>query len=624
MKKIMPIIVTTTLTLIVLLSTSIFIIPSKDKVYALDKQEELVTQSNTSKLAQIAANKAKQEEIDRISIERSDSSNQAVIKEPSKILKAANLSKIESYSLTSEEGDILTLGLTQTVIGAKLSKYLSTSANIVSVLNRAVALHNGDSSNTCVYFSSEAMRRIGRGVPLSTCNTLDYINYLRANAWVSSYNIKELTPGSICFTVSNGQGYPTHTFVFMGWVTDGNYTLAYVADNQGTSVHVRNMGSTYATDPFAMFMHTPTPPTIVNATSSGYSSIKLSWSAVSGETGYEIYRATSSNGPYSLISRTKAINYNNINLTTNKTYYYKVRTYKVVGKLNLHSSLSDAIISTPIPSLPASTKATSSSYNSINTSWNAVTGATGYEVYNSESNDGLYTLLSDTAAKSYNHTGLTTNSTYYYKIRAYRMVGTVKIYSVFSDPISAMPIPSSPILKAVSSSINSINVSWSTIPLATGYEVYRATLRNSSYDLILDTTGISYDDTGLIPLSNYYYKVRAYMMIGTLKVYSNCSSIINSRPAPAGPSNVKATKTNSNTIRITWSREISANGYELFRATSSNGVYSLIASSSTLYPYYTNSRLTLGKTYYYKIRSYGTSLKTRVYGNWSVVVPAKL
>jgi hypothetical protein len=41
----------------------------------------------------------------------------------------------------------------------------------------------------------------------------------------------------------------------MGWVSSGNYTLAYVADNQGNNVHVRNMGATYSTDAFAFFMH---------------------------------------------------------------------------------------------------------------------------------------------------------------------------------------------------------------------------------------------------------------------------------------------------------------------------------------------------------------------------------
>lgn len=622
MKRVMTIIITSSLTMAVLLGTNILGISSNKEAYALTKNDTVKTvsnQTNANELAQIAATKAKQEEINSIAAKKPAASNQGVIK---KSFKMSAESEIAPYNLATQTAKLSALGLTQTAIGVKLSTYLNSSTNIVSTLNRAIALHSGDSANNCVYFSSEAMRRIGRGVPLSMCNTLDYINYLRSNAWVSSTNIKDLTPGSICFTVSNGQGYPTHTFLFMGWVTDGDYTLAYVADNQGTSVHQRNMGSTYATDAFASFMHTPTPPTKVTVASSGYNSNKLNWSAVAGETGYEIYRATSSTGAYSLLARTTSLNYNNTGLTTNKPYYYKVRTYKIVGSLNLHSSFSDVDISRPIPSLPTSFKAASSSYTSVNTNWSTVVGANGYEVYGATSSDGVYTLLSSALGNNYNQTGLTTNSTYYYKIRDFRIVGTVKVYSNYSDPISAIVIPASPILKATSSSVNSISTSWSAIPLATGYEVYKATSSNGSYALLLDTTGISCEDTGLTINTNYYYKVRAYMMIGTSKVYGNCSYVISSRPVPQAPTNIRAVKTSSSSIRLAWGTSVGATAYELYRSTSSTGTYTFVSSMSSTY--YTNSHLTSGKTYYYKIRPYITSSKTRVYGNWSVIIPAKL
>ncbi|MBK5240654.1 hypothetical protein [Clostridium sp.] len=263
-----------------------------------------VKQAEASKLAKIAADKAKQEEIDRIAANRANkakidaeykiakaASDKAEKEKEDKLLKieterlakieadkvanegtqvgdideeeAARLAKEEIDRLAKEEVDRLgKLGIKQTANGAKLSAYLRSAANVTSVLNEAVRLHKlylpGDpypEKNNCVYFSSEAMRRIGVNVPLRKCNTGQYLSYLRGNGWVSSFNIKHLTPGSICFTTNTGAGYPTHTFVFMGWVNSGNYTLAYVADNQGNAVHVRNMGATRETDAFAFFMH---------------------------------------------------------------------------------------------------------------------------------------------------------------------------------------------------------------------------------------------------------------------------------------------------------------------------------------------------------------------------------
>ena len=82
-----------------------------------------------------------------------------------------------------------------------------------------------------------------------------YLNYLNDHNWSKSKDITDLTEGSICFTTNDGTGYPTHTFIFMGWVNAGDYTLANVADNQGNAVHTRSMLATGQTDAFAFFMY---------------------------------------------------------------------------------------------------------------------------------------------------------------------------------------------------------------------------------------------------------------------------------------------------------------------------------------------------------------------------------
>ncbi|HEY8890470.1 MAG TPA: hypothetical protein VIM70_09465 [Clostridium sp.] len=622
----------------------------KTTTLALDNAK----QAEAIKSAQIAATAGKQEEIDRIAAERPATSKQPAIaknnvtpQQKTASVQRANLATANTSSLTQDEEDEAAaaaaeaaaaeadrlaqiaaanhaiLMRNQTVTTTRLSSYLTPAANVISVLNRAVALHSGDPANNCVYFSSEALRRIGVSVPLATCNTGQYLSYFRAHAWITSSAIKELIPGNICFTTNGWNGYPTHTFVFMGWVTDGDYTWAYVADNQGTSVHVRNMGATTETDAFAYYVHTPTTPQAFAALSSGYNSIYVGWNTVAGVSGYEVSRATSSNGSYTLIATTSATRFNNTGLTTNNAYYYKVRSYKVVGSVKQYSPISNTVSSKPIPSAPSTIRIASSSYNSINTIWLAIAGANGYEVYSATSSDGLYTLMSNTTALSYKDTGLTTNSTYYYKFRSYRMVGSVKIFSVFSNPISSTPIPSPPkSVNATSSSPSSITTSWNTVTGAAGYEVYGALSSNDTYNLLLDTTGNSYNNTGLTTYNNYFYVVRAYTMVDDIKVYSNWSIVVSAHPVPAGPVNLVATRKSSSIIRLTWSPITGASGYEVYKATSSTGTYSLLSSMSSPYQYYTNYNLTTGKTYYYKVRSFLTVGNTRIYGNWSTVVHA--
>jgi fibronectin type 3 domain-containing protein len=174
---------------------------------------------------------------------------------------------------------------------------------------------------------------------------------------------------------------------------------------------------------------TPSVPTLVKAVSSSYNSINISWNAATGATGYEIYRATSSAGTYTLIATPSAISYNNIGLITDNTYYYKVRAYRLVGTVKVYSDFSTIISAKPVLSVSAISVAARTSSTSIKLTWSGVTGASGYEVYRSTSSTGTYSLVKSTNTLNFINTGLKTGATYYYKVRSYRNVGTTKVYS---------------------------------------------------------------------------------------------------------------------------------------------------------------------------------------------------
>lgn len=66
----------------------------------------------------------------------------------------------------------------------------------------------------------------------------------------------------------------------------------------------------------------------VTASNSTKKQIKLTWKKVDRATHYKVYRATSKDGTYKLIKTTTSTSYTNKNLTTGKTYYYKVKAYR--------------------------------------------------------------------------------------------------------------------------------------------------------------------------------------------------------------------------------------------------------------------------------------------------------
>ena len=293
---------------------------------------------------------------------------------------------------------------------------------------------------------------------------------------------------------------------------------------------------------------TLTPPASFKAASSGYSSIKTSWAAVSGATGYEVFRATSSTGAYSYVGVATATSFNNTGLAMGKTYYYKVRATAIVGGVKKYSSFTSVASAKPTLSTPPSYKAASYSYNSIRISWATVGGASGYQIYRATSSTGTYSLLKTTTSLSYLNTSLATGKTYYYKARAYRTVGTTKYYSAFTAVAAVRPVPSTPTsVKATTVSTSSIKVSWAAVSGASGYQVFRATTSTGTYAYVKATTGLYWTNTGLTSGNSYYYKVRAYKTVGTTIVYGPTSLIATGKTSTTTTTSVTVYKTATGT-----------------------------------------------------------------------------
>ena len=229
----------------------------------------------------------------------------------------------------------------------------------------------------------------------------------------------------------------------------------------------------------------------------------------------------------------------------NENYEGTVRL-SVKNKVANKSAIKDIIISKekivePKPETPnkpeekpnkvSGIKATLNSYNSIKLTWNkAVNGANGYAVYRSTSKDGKYTLRKTITSKNtieFTDTGLDTNTTYYYKVRAYRMIADKKKYGSYSEIVCAKPVLSKTTI-TVSSKSKKATIKWNKVLGASGYKVYSATSSNGTYSLKKTITSIntlSYTNTNLVSGKTYYYKVRAYRNVNGKVVYGPYSAV---------------------------------------------------------------------------------------------------
>lgn len=178
-------------------------------------------------------------------------------------------------------------------------------------------------------------------------------------------------------------------------------------------------------------------PSQVKARSQGYDTIGLTWWAPEGASQYKVYRATSYSGPYSYLATTSNTFYIDKGRTTGKTYYYKVRGIDPSAQIS--GFYSAVVKANPTLNVPSGFNALRSTSSSVRTSWNKTAGATGYEVWRSLSSGGTFYLRRSTSSLYYINTSLTSGRTYYYKVRAYRLVEGRKVYSSFSPTTSVRP-----------------------------------------------------------------------------------------------------------------------------------------------------------------------------------------
>ena len=171
----------------------------------------------------------------------------------------------------------------------------------------------------------------------------------------------------------------------------------------------------------------PMASAATNVTNSGFTA---HWSSVTGATSYLLDVSTSSTFSsfvtgYQNLSVGNVISRSVSGLSAGRTYYYRVRAHTSGG-----TSVNSNVISvTTVPATPTASAATNVTTSGFTAHWSSVTGATSYRLDVSKSSTfssfvSGYQSLNVGNVTSRNVTGLTTKTTYYYRLRASDSGGT--------------------------------------------------------------------------------------------------------------------------------------------------------------------------------------------------------
>ena len=241
----------------------------------------------------------------------------------------------------------------------------------------------------------------------------------------------------------------------------------------------------------------------------------LKWNAVANASKYEVYRATTKNGTYTLLGTTTATHYTDNKAGSGYTYYYKVKALAANGAESDYSAVVAGICHCAKPTVKATYMGAS---GKPYIKWNAVANASQYKVYRSTSKNGTYTLLGTTTATHYTDNKAGSGYTYYYKVRAISKVKSTA-NSVFSVPVAGICHCAKPTVK-ITTSAGKPKLTWNAVAGASKYYIYRSTEANGTFEYLYSTKNLFYTNKSAVAGTTYYYKVKAVS-----KVKSSANSV---------------------------------------------------------------------------------------------------
>ena len=229
----------------------------------------------------------------------------------------------------------------------------------------------------------------------------------------------------------------------------------------------------------------------------------------------------------------------------------------------------------------------------IKLSWNKVSGAYGYRIYQKTSNG--WKRFKDTTATSFTDSAVSANQTKTYTIRCIDSSGNT-ISGFNSKGWSKKYTPVAPTISKLENTSSGIKLSWNKIAGVYGYRLYYKT-SSGGWKRFKDTTATSFTDSGVSPNRTETYTIRCIDKNG--KTISGFNSKGWSKKYTATTPKITKLTNTSKGVSVTWNKVTGVYGYRLYRKYAGGSWTRVKDTTSTSF---TDSGAKKGKKVTYTVR----------------------
>ena len=367
-----------------------------------------------------------------------------------------------------------------------------------------------------------------------------------------------------------------------------------------------------------------TAPATVKADLSAYNAVKVSWSKVSGATGYYVYYKSSTADTFKELKKTTAVSHNQTKLAAGTTYEFKVIPYYNPKKTKTFYKGEESMIvsATTMKAMsPVAVELNDSEDGNIKVSWINNDIQQGCQISASTTTKSQKVVYTCTSIEEISKVlKVTKGQPYYYQARPYVKVGKTTVYGPWSTAVKYTDELAAPTgVKATLTGYNAATVSWNKVTGATGYYVYSKAANTTKYKQIARTTATSSKASGLAAGTDVELKVVPYYNPKKTKTYYSsvnfASVYVRTMNKMSAVKVIKDAETVGNVI-VTWANTPMQDGVQISQSTNKKKPKT-IATVKDIEQVSISIPAKAKKQFYYQVRQYKVIDGKTIYGPWS-------